>query len=97
MVKGASGSPGSARRRAERYPLNADVEVLEPFCAHGVVINASAGGLRVALEKPLPLDVVCVIEVCLEDGKTVEMARVAWVREQPDGFVVGFSFVNEAA
>lgn len=94
---GAKASDPAGRRTAERYPLNADVEILEPFNAHGVVINASSGGLRVAVDSELPLDAVCVVEVQLTDGKTVELARVAWVREQPDGFVVGLSFVNEVA
>jgi hypothetical protein len=93
----ANASNPPSRRLAGRYPLNADVEILEPFNAHGVVINASSGGLRVAVEVELPLDAVCVVEVHLEDGKTVELARVAWVQEQPDGFVVGLSFVNEVA
>jgi hypothetical protein len=94
--KGAAAAaelPG--RRSASRYPLNADVEILEPFNAHGVVINASEGGLRVAVDVELPLDTVCVVEVQLVDGKTVEMARVAWVRAHPDGFLVGLSFVAE--
>lgn len=85
----------SGRRSARRYPLNADVEVLEPFNAHGVVINASQGGLRVAIDVELPLDTVCVVEVQLEEGKTVELARVAWVKAHPDGYLIGLSFVSE--
>ena len=95
MGKPDAASEGSGRRAAERYPLNADVEILEPFNAHGVVINASEGGLRVAVNVELPLDAVCVVEVQLEDGKTVELARVAWVRAHPDGFLVGLSFVQD--
>lgn len=95
MPKGLSADDSAGRRAARRYPLNADVEVLEPFNAHGVVINASQGGLRVALDRELPLDAVCVIEVQLEEGKTVELARVAWVRAHPDGYLIGLSFVNE--
>lgn len=85
----------SGRRSARRYPLNADVEILDPFNAHGVVINASQGGLRVAVDVELPLDAVCVVEVQLEVGKTVELARVAWVKAHPDGYLIGLSFINE--
>jgi hypothetical protein len=95
MSKELSRLNSSGRRGARRYPLNADVEVLEPFNAHGVVINASQGGLRVAIDLELPLDAVCVVEVQLEEGKTVELARVAWVKAHPDGYLVGLSFVNE--
>ena len=89
-----SGEAG--RRASKRYPLHADVEVLEPFNAHGVVINASEGGLRIAVDQALPLDAICVVEVKLLDGVTVEIARVAWVRELRDGYLVGVSFVRDA-
>jgi hypothetical protein len=95
MSKEPAREDTAGRRSARRYPLNADVEILEPFAAHGVVINASQGGLRVAVDVELPLDAVCVIEVQLEEGKTVELARVAWVKGHPDGFLIGLSFVNE--
>ncbi len=63
--------------------------------AHGVVINASDGGLRVAIDCELPVGVTCVVEIAVDEGKTVEMARVAWTRELPDGYLVGLSFVRE--
>lgn len=87
----------SGRRTSHRYPLNADVEVLDPLHAHGVVINASDGGLRIAVDTALPLGAVCVLEVKSSDGTTVEMVRVAWVRELRDGFLVGLSFVRDPA
>lgn len=91
---GASVPDDPGRRSAERYPLNADVEILEPFNAHGVVINASEGGLRIAVNVELPLDAVCVVEIQLDEGKTVEVARVAWVRAHPDGFLIGLHFIQ---
>ncbi|MDD9934389.1 MAG: PilZ domain-containing protein [Myxococcales bacterium] len=97
MSAGASASDKPGRRNAERYPLNADVEILEPINTHGVVINASDGGMRVAVEHELPLDTVCVVEIQVEDGKTVELAKVVWIREHPDGYLVGFNFVSEVS
>lgn len=91
----SSPSDHPGRRAADRYPLHADVEVLEPWSAHGVVINASDSGLRVALDRELPVGEVCVIEIALEEGKTVEMAKVAWTRALPDGFLAGLAFVRE--
>jgi hypothetical protein len=85
----------SGRRASRRFPLHADVEVVEPLHAHGVVINASEGGLRIAIDTALPLDTVCVVEVKDGEGATVEIVRVAWVRELRDGFLVGLSFVRE--
>lgn len=91
----SSPSDHPGRRANERYPLNADVEVLEPWNAHGVVINASDGGLRIALDRDLPVGVTCVIEIALDEGKTVEMVRVAWSRALPDGYLAGVSFLRE--
>lgn len=91
----SSPSDHPGRRAADRYPLHADVEILEPWNAHGVVINASDGGLRVALDRELPAGAACVVEIAVDEGKTVEMARVAWSRELPDGYLVGLAFVRD--
>ena len=92
---GSTPSDHPGRRAEERFALQADVQVLEPFNAHGVVINASHGGLRVAVDRELPRGVVCVIEIHLEEGKTVEMTKVVWSRSHPDGYLVGLSIVTE--
>ena len=91
----SSPSQNPGRRFDDRYPLNADVEVLEPWNAHGVVINASEGGLRIAVDRDLPVGITCVIEVSADEGKTVEMVRVAWSRALPDGYLAGVSFLRE--
>lgn len=91
----SSPSDHPGRRADERYPLNADVEVLEPWNAHGVVINASDGGLRIAVNRELPVGVTCVIEIAVDEGKTVEIVRVAWSRALPDGYLAGLSFLRE--
>lgn len=88
-----SDHPG--RRSSERYPLNADVEVLEPLDTNGVVINASSGGLRIAIGKELPLGSICVLAVQIEDTETVEIARVMWSRQCTDGYLVGVSFIDD--
>jgi len=81
------------RRSAERFPLNADVEVLEPISANGVVINASANGLRIAIDKQLQKGTVCVLAVRVEDQQTIEVGTVVWSRKFPDGYLIGISFV----
>lgn len=92
-VHGPSEHPG--RRSWERYPLNADVEVLEPLNTSGIVINASDGGLRIAVGDDLPVGAVCVLAVRIAEGETVEIARVAWSRQFADGYLVGVSFVDD--
>ena len=88
-----SDHPG--RRAADRYPIDADVEIGEPYGAHGVVINASEGGLRVAVDKALPEGAMCVAEIQTDAGVSVEIVEVAWVQEHPDGYLVGLSYKHE--
>lgn len=84
-----------ARRESQRYPLHADVELLEPLSASGVVINASAGGMRLALDGPLVAGALCIVRIVTAPGReVVEKARVIWSRELPDGWLVGLQFVQ---
>lgn len=83
-----------ARRAAQRWPVHAEVESIVPPGPSGIVLNVSGGGLRVALDQPLPVGEVCVLRVRHEPGsETVEHARVVWARQLPDGCVVGLEFV----
>ena len=82
-----------ARRASRRFPLHADIEMLEPRSATGVSLNVSAGGLRVAIDRPVEIGEICVIRVrTAADRETIEHARVVWTREQPYGFLVGLQF-----
>lgn len=84
---------GDARRTSVRWPVHAEVELIEPAGASGIVINVSGGGLRVAIDRPLALGEHCVLRVCTADGVTTEHARVVWCRDLADGSVVGLEFV----
>ncbi len=84
-----------ARRRATRYPLNADVRVIAPSEARGTVLNASAGGLRVALDRAFAEGEVLEVEVAFaEDRVSREGATVVWCRELADGCLVGLACVR---
>ncbi len=84
-----------ARRATQRYPLHADVELVEPVPAQGIVLNASAGGMRIAIDRPVDVDALCVVRVVTAPGRELfEKARVVWTRELPDGWLVGLQFVE---
>lgn len=84
-----------ARRRSQRFPLNADVTFVEPAPAEGIVLNASAGGLRVTADRAIPVGELCVVDVIFSDDRhSIEHARVVWSRHLPDGWVLGLEFVN---
>lgn len=83
------------RRAARRYPLHADVQVVEPRSVAGVTLNASAGGMRVALQNGLTVGELCTIRVSTAPGReTLEHMRVVWSRELPDGWLLGLAFVQ---
>ena len=84
-----------ARRRARRWALDAEVELVSPGRGSGLTINASVGGLRIALDRGVPLDEVCTLRVrTAPEHETVEHARVVWSKAQPDGYVLGLAFVE---
>jgi len=84
-----------ARRRHRRFSLNAEVTFLAPAGARGIVLNASAGGLRVAVDLEVPEGDLCVLDILLPEGRrSLERCRVVWSRRHPDGFVLGLEFVE---
>jgi hypothetical protein len=81
-----------ARRATRRYNLNADVHIVAPIETDGIVINASAGGLRIAIDAPLEVGATCELKISTTLKTLDERARVVWCRELPDGFLVGLAF-----
>ena len=83
-----------ARRLSTRYPLNADVRVLAPVESKGLVLNASAGGLRVTLDRPVHEGDELDLEVRFgRDRSSIERARIVWSRQLPDGWIAGLMFL----
>jgi hypothetical protein len=83
-----------ARRRFRRWALDAEVELLAPSRGSGLAINASVGGLRIAVDMGVPVDHVCTLRVrTAPNHETIEHAKVVWSRAQPDGYVLGLEFI----
>ena len=80
------------RRATRRRPMHAEIEVIEPQTGDGVAINASDGGLRIAVDCALAVDDVCML-VIREPAKPVrlERARVVWTQQLRDGCVAGLT------
>jgi len=86
--------PLDARRASVRFPVHAEVEVVEPAGASGITINVSGGGLRIALDRTVAVGEHCVLRVRTADGaEALEHVRVVWARELSDGAVLGVEFV----
>lgn len=99
MIERSSADPTPAvpenllrqRRAARRHPLEASVQVVQPAAGAGVTINASRGGLRIAIDLPLSVGTLCVL-VVREPGVPEQLvrARVAWSRVlDDDGCIAG--------
>jgi hypothetical protein len=72
--------------------------VVSPSRAEGVVLNASLGGLRIAIDKPLYVNDFCHLKIATDEGDgRWAKARVKWVKEMPDGWVVGLELAKDDA
>lgn len=67
---------------------------MTPRRGSGLAINASVGGLRVAVDMGVPVDHVCTLRVrTAPDHATIEHAKVVWSKARPDGYVMGLEFI----
>jgi hypothetical protein len=84
-----------ARRRSRRWALDAEIDLLGPVRGAGLALNASVGGLRIAVDMDVPVGQVCTLRVrTAPDHQTVEHAKVVWAKARPDGYVLGLQFVS---
>ena len=83
-----------ARRQHSRWLLHADVEIETSLRSRGVTLNASAGGLRVAVDAPLPENTEVMFRLVQGQLVVRKRARVVWQRRLPDGFVAGLAFAK---
>ena len=59
-----------------------------------MAINASVGGLRIAVDAAVPVNHVCTLRVqTAPEHSTVEHAKVVWSRSMPDGYLLGLEFI----
>jgi hypothetical protein len=84
-----------ARRRSRRWALDAEIDLLSPVRGSGLALNASVGGLRVAVDTGVPVGQICTLRVrTAPDHQTVEHAKVVWAKARPDGYVLGLRFIG---
>lgn len=87
-----------ARRRSTRYVLHGEVTVTAPVEAEGFLFNASAGGMRIAIDTAVETGSTLEMRVHLtDDQQSLETGEVVWCRELPDGWLVGVRFIEAPA
>jgi len=83
------------RRREARRPYHAAVEMVQPGAGEGVALNASEGGLRVAVDTRLQRDQTCLFYLReLGEEPRLQRARVAWSRRVSDGWIAGLEIIG---
>lgn len=80
------------RRTARRIPSTVAVEILAPRKGSGVLLNASTGGARVAVDCELVRGELCHVRLVGRSGiALVDSLRVVWAREVADGWIAGLA------
>ena len=60
----------------------------------GWALNVSRGGVRIILEERVELGEEYEVTIGLDETKALSpKARVVWLQEEPDGFIVGMEFL----
>jgi hypothetical protein len=59
----------------------------------GWALNLSRGGLRAILEDPVELGLE--FQIAVGEGGSRRPGRIVWIQEEPDGAIVGVSFLDE--
>jgi hypothetical protein len=82
-----------ARRRSRRWPVEGEVTFVAPHSVGAQLINASSGGLAVAVDSPISVGELCVVRVRTTEGQeTQEHARVVWSKAQGGLWAIGLRF-----
>ena len=86
-----------ARRASRRFPMHAEVAVTGDRQGSGVVINVSAGGLRMAVDGSMEVGDRCSLDIrTASNSQWMEFGRVVWTRPMPDGCLCGVRFEQAA-
>ncbi|MGB5194117.1 MAG: PilZ domain-containing protein [Polyangiales bacterium] len=86
------------RRRAERRPSDAEVEILAPIQQTASALDVSKTGMQVSLGDWLSAGTVCDLRIKTHTGREfLQRARVVWTRREGSGCVCGLEFVGSSA
>jgi hypothetical protein len=81
-------SGGARREVSERvYFFQGEQEI------SGWALNLSKGGLRAILEDPVELGAQ--FQIAVGEGGARRPGRIVWIQDEPDGAIVGVSFLDD--
>ena len=94
----SSGSNEQERRRTERWPSDAQLEILSPLEVEATALDVSTGGMQIALDGWLSTGTLVDLRITTRSGRTrLKRARVIWARRVGDECVAGLSLVGSIA
>lgn len=79
---------GARRETAERVRFLQDDRELA-----GWALNTSRGGLRAIVEDAIELGET--FQITVGDDERRRAGKIVWIQEEPDGFIVGVSFLDD--
>jgi PilZ domain len=95
-IPAAEGDAHGMRRGGPRREVTERVHLLggNLKTREGWALNVSRGGVRVILEERVELGEEYDVTIGIEEAAALNRkARVVWLQEEPDGFIVGMEFL----
>jgi len=91
-------APGQERRRADRWPSDAEIEILSPVQQIASAIDVSKSGIQISLDQWLSAGTVCDLRIRAHTGRMLyKRARVLWTRRDGERCFSGLEVVGSLA
>ncbi|MEM7135093.1 MAG: PilZ domain-containing protein [Myxococcota bacterium] len=91
-VRPASGA--AERRRGERWPSDAKVEIMTPIQQEAFAVDVSASGIQLRLRGWLSTGSLCDLRITAHTGREIyKRARVIWARRVGDECMAGLQVI----
>jgi hypothetical protein len=83
------------RRRADRRPSDAEIEILSPIQGIASALDVSATGMQISLDDWLAAGTLCDLRITTHTGRMIlKRARVIWTRRVGERCVSGLEVVG---
>ena len=89
---------GDERRRADRWPSDAEIEILSPIHRSASALDVSKTGMQLSLDDWLSAGTLCDLRMTTHTGRIIhKRARVIWTRRVGERCVSGLEVVGSIA
>ena len=86
------------RRRAERWPSDAEIEIVSPIQETASALDVSKTGIQISLREWLSAGTMCDLRIKTHTGREIlRRARVVWTRREGNRCVSGLEVLGSIA